>query len=51
MEQNCFTKVTEEFVHNNLKNELTIKKFNNYALNEYVINNPLLRHCPGKWLN
>lgn len=48
MEQNCFVKVTEEFVHTHLKNDLKLKKFDNYAFNEYLNSNPLLRNCPGK---
>lgn len=49
MEQNCFTKVTEEFVYTNLRknNELILKKFKEYAFNEYISSNPLLKHCPG----
>lgn len=49
MEQNCFTKVTEEFVYTVLqtRTETIRKKFDEYAFNEYVTSNPLLRHCPG----
>lgn len=48
MQQNCFTAVTEEFVHACLKkNEPIRKKFDEYAFNEYVSSNPRLKHCPG----
>jgi len=50
MEQNCFTKVTEEFVYTILQstsNDNIRKKFDDYSFNEYVASNPLLRHCPG----